>query len=55
MSLKPVAERLRMLLDKELNPDENVGFCPDCGYDLRASVDRCPECGHAIERLAAIG
>jgi phosphoglycerate kinase len=30
MSLKPVAERLRMLLDKELNPDENVGFCPEC-------------------------
>src|SRR6202795_2371002 len=30
LSLKPVAERLRMLLDKELNPDENVGFCPDC-------------------------
>ncbi len=30
MSLKPVAERLRMLLDKELAPDENVGFCPNC-------------------------
>src|SRR6202162_6517249 len=30
LSLKPVAERLRMLLDKEFNPDENVGFCPDC-------------------------
>jgi len=30
MSLKPVAERLRMLLDKDLAPDENVGFCPDC-------------------------
>src|SRR5437870_380760 len=30
MSLKPVAERLRMLLDKELAPGENVGFCPDC-------------------------
>ena len=30
MSPKPVAERLRMLLDKELNPDENVGFSPDC-------------------------
>src|SRR6201987_2431571 len=30
MSLKPVAERLRMLLDKELARRENVGFCPDC-------------------------
>ncbi len=30
MSLKPVAERLRMLLDKELRRGENVGFCPDC-------------------------
>ena len=30
MSLKPVAERLRMLLDKEYARAENVGFCPDC-------------------------
>jgi phosphoglycerate kinase len=30
MSLKPAAERLRMLLDKELSRGENVGFCPDC-------------------------
>ena len=30
MSLKPVAERLRMLIDKELARGENVGFCPDC-------------------------
>ncbi|MFY9906640.1 MAG: phosphoglycerate kinase [Terriglobales bacterium] len=29
-SLKPVAERLRMLLDKELSRGENVGFCPEC-------------------------
>jgi len=30
MSLKPVAERLRMMLDKDLSRGENVGFCPDC-------------------------
>src|SRR5579859_4454520 len=30
MSLRPVAERLRMLLDRELARGENVGFCPDC-------------------------
>jgi phosphoglycerate kinase len=30
MSLKPVAERLRMLLDEELGRSCNVGFAPDC-------------------------
>ncbi len=30
MSLKPVAERLRMVLDKELARGENVGFSPEC-------------------------
>ncbi|HVZ61606.1 MAG TPA: phosphoglycerate kinase [Terriglobales bacterium] len=30
MSLRPVAERLRMLLDDKLERDENVGFCTDC-------------------------
>src|SRR5262249_16896074 len=30
VSLKPVAERLRMLLDRELARGENVGFCPHC-------------------------
>jgi phosphoglycerate kinase len=30
MSLKPVAERLRMLLDHILESDCNVGFSPDC-------------------------
>jgi phosphoglycerate kinase len=30
MSLKPVAERLRMLLDHEMGRSCNVGFSPDC-------------------------
>ena len=30
MSLRPVVDRLRELLDHVLGPDENVGFAPDC-------------------------
>src|SRR5271156_2947292 len=30
LSLKPVAERLRILLDGHIARGVNVGFCPDC-------------------------
>jgi phosphoglycerate kinase len=45
MSLKPVATRLRMLLDHVLDPDENVAFAPDCvgpvALELAANLDPC--------------
>jgi phosphoglycerate kinase len=41
MSLKPVAERLRILLDDVLRRGENVGFSPDCiGVQAEEMADK---------------
>ena len=48
MSLKPVAERLRMLLDKELSRGENVGFSPDCVGAEAEEVASKLEMGQAL-------
>ncbi len=41
MSLKPVAERLRILLDDVLRRGENVGFSPDCvGLQAEEMADK---------------
>jgi len=48
MSLKPVAERLRMLLDKELARGENVGFSPDCVGSEAEEVARQLEKGQTL-------
>src|SRR5437667_11962192 len=42
MSLKPVAERLRMLLDTALARVEHVGFCADCGGVVAEGVAATP-------------
>lgn len=50
MGLRPVSERLRMLLDEdpEMGPDYNVGFCTDCiGVQAEEMVDKL-EKGQAL-------
>jgi phosphoglycerate kinase len=48
MSLKPVSERLRMLLDEELGRSCNVGFAPDC-IGLAAE-----EMAHKLEKVQTL-
>jgi hypothetical protein len=44
MLVSPSARRARR---------RSAGLCEQCGYDLRASLERCPECGAMIDRARA--
>src|SRR5664280_2240273 len=48
MSLKPVAERLRVLLDHVMGPSENVGFSPDCIGAQAVEMSKQLEKGQAL-------
>ena len=48
MSLRPVVDRLRMLLDRDLSPAENVAFSPDCVGEIAQEMARQLESGQAL-------
>jgi phosphoglycerate kinase len=47
-SLRPVVDRLRILLDKELGESVNVGFAPDCIGELATELSRQLESGQVL-------
>ncbi len=48
MSLRPVAIRLRLLLDHVLNSSENVAFSPDCIGEIASEMSRQLESGQTL-------
>jgi phosphoglycerate kinase len=47
-SLKAVAERVRILLDKQMASSQNVGFCPDCVGEQALEMATNLERGQAL-------
>jgi len=47
-SLRPVVDRLRTLLDKEIGEAVNVGFAPDCIGELATELSRQLESGQVL-------
>jgi phosphoglycerate kinase len=48
MSLRPVVDHLRGLLDHILNPDENVAFSPDCVGEIALELSTNLESGQTL-------
>jgi phosphoglycerate kinase len=48
MSLRPVVDRLRELLDDVLDKDENVGFSPDCVGEIATELVSNLEAGQTL-------
>ena len=48
----PAAWLRRHLVELRQDRRRQMGVCPACGYDLRASPGRCPECGMVNTPLA---
>jgi len=48
MSLRPVVDRLRGLLDHVLDEDENVAWCPDCIGETAEEMSRQLESGQTL-------
>lgn len=48
MSLRPVVDRLRELLDHVLGPSENVGFSPDCVGEIASELSSNLESGQTL-------
>src|SRR5580658_9600686 len=47
-SLRPVVDRLRLLIDKDVCPDENVAFSPDCVGEIASEMSRQLESGQVL-------
>ena len=43
---------LTLWLNAKRPRPRKIGFCPTCGYDLRATPDCCPECGAVPAKVA---
>lgn len=48
MSLRPVVDRLRMLLDKDIGASENVAFSPECVGEIASEMSRQLESGQVV-------